>query len=85
MENIQYMINDNGEKTAVVIPLSLWKEIQEDLLGYSSEEETKEISADAALMKAIDSYRKQKEKDGLSSEDVLKRLVTTYNSPLSVT
>ena len=35
----------------VVITLSLWKEIQEDLLGYSSEEETKEISADAALIK----------------------------------
>lgn len=59
MENIQYVIDENGQPVAVQIPLDKWRAIQAELDDYTSEEETAEILADAPLMEAIKKGREQ--------------------------
>ncbi len=57
--NIQYVVDDKGNRIAVQIPMDQWKIIKAELESYDSEDETTEILADSDIMESIERGREQ--------------------------
>lgn len=59
MADIQYVIDEHGQRVAVQIPIAQWEIIQAELARYDGDEETAEIMADPELVEAIKRGREQ--------------------------
>ena len=63
--NVQYISNDTGEITAVVVPIEYWREI-------ASEQETQYLLGSPAMKKRLMEARNREE--GISLEEVSDQL-----------
>ncbi len=57
--NIQYVIDNEGKRIAVQIPIEQWEAIKAELESYDGDSETAEIMADAGFMESIKKGRAQ--------------------------
>ena len=69
--NIQYIIDNNGKRVAVQIPIEQWEAIKAELESYDGDSETAEIMADVGLMESIERGRHQaKHRTGRRIEEI---------------
>lgn len=59
MHGLQYVIDSEGKKIAVQIPLEKWEIIKAEMKLYDSDKEMAEILADSELMASIKKVREQ--------------------------
>lgn len=57
--NIQYVIDNEGKRIAVQIPIEQWEAIKAEIESYDGDSETAEIMADVGLMESIERGRHQ--------------------------
>ena len=62
---LQYVHNEKGERTAVIVPIDEWREM-------SSERETQYLMSTPAMRKRIEAAMKRK--GGVPAEEVFKKL-----------
>ncbi len=69
--DIHYVIDNEGKRIAVQIPIEQWEAIKAELESYDGEGETAEIMADAGLMESVARGRDQaKHRNGRRIEEI---------------
>jgi hypothetical protein len=69
--DIQYVIDNEGKRIAVQIPIEQWEAIKAELESYDGDSETAEIMADAGLMESVERGRDQaKHRTGRRIEEI---------------